>query len=181
MSATSQLFEDEGGFFTDWSVAGDVMDPYPEFVVKRQHSPVERIANLYGGSDSYQVYRHADVQRVLLDNETFSSSVLGELMGVIMGQKLILSMDEPEHRRHRALVSTAFRNKTLAKWEETLVRSVVDELIDRFEGRGRADLVREFTFSFPVQVIARILGLPNEDHYKFQNWSLAIIGVGANF
>jgi len=181
MSTASELFEDEGGFFTDWSVAGDVRDPYPEFVGKREHSPVERIANMYGGSDSYQVYRHPDVQRVLLDNETFSSSILGELMGVIMGKKLILSMDEPEHRRHRALVSTAFRNKTLAKWEETLVRSVVDELIDRFEGRGRADLVREFTFTFPVQVIARILGLPNEDHYQFQKWSLAIIGVGANY
>jgi cytochrome P450 len=181
MSATSQLFEDEGGFFTDWSVAGDVRDPYPEFVEKRRDSPVECIPNLYGGAASYQVYRHPDVQQVLLDNETFSSSVLGELMGIIMGQKLILSMDEPEHRRHRALVSTAFRNKTLAKWEETLVQSVVDELIDRFEGRGRADLVREFTFFFPVQVIARILGLPGDDHYQFQKWSLAIIGAGANF
>ena len=181
MSASSQLFEDEGGFFTDWSVAGDVRDPYPEFIEKRQTSPVERIPSVYGGSDSFQVYRHPDVQRVLLDNETFSSLVIGELMGVIMGQKLILSMDEPEHRRHRALVSTAFRNKTLAKWEETLVRAVVDELIDRFVDRGRADLVREFTFTFPVQVIARILGLPNEDHYQFQRWSLAIIGVGADF
>jgi cytochrome P450 len=181
MSATSQLFEDEGGFFTDWSVAGDVRDPYPEFVEKRKHSPVERLPNLYGGADSFQVYRHPDVQRVLLDNETFSSSVLGELMGVIMGQKLILSMDEPEHRRHRALVSTAFRNKTLAKWEETLVQSVVDELIDRFADRGHADLVREFTFLFPVQVIARILGLPPTDHFQFQKWSLAIIGAGANF
>jgi cytochrome P450 len=181
MSATSQLFEDEGGFFTDWSVAGDIRDPYPEFVEKRKHSPVERLANLYGGADSYQVYRHPDVQRVLLDNETFSSSVLGDLMGIIMGQKLILSMDEPDHRRHRALVSTAFRNKTLAKWEETLVQSVVDELIDRFVDRGRADLVREFTFLFPVQVIARILGLPQSDHFQFQKWSLAIIGAGANF
>jgi cytochrome P450 len=181
MSANSKLFEDEGGFFTDWTVAGDVRDPYPEFVEKRRHSPVERIVNVYGGADSYQVYRHPDVQRVLLDNETFSSSVLGELMGVIMGQKLILSMDEPEHRRHRALVSTAFRNKTLAKWEETLVRAVVDELIDGFEDQGRADLVREFTFMFPVQVIARILGLPQEDQYQFQMWSLAIIGAGANF
>ena len=37
------------------------------------------------------------------------------------------------------------------------------ELIDRFAARGRAELVREFTFRFPVQVIAEILGVPPED------------------
>jgi cytochrome P450 len=180
VSATSKLSEDEGGFFTDWSVAGDVRDPYPEFAMKRQRTPVELITNDFGGS-SYQVYRHADVQRVLLDNEAFSSSILGEMMGIIMGAKVILAMDQPEHRRHRALVSTAFRSKILAKWEENLVLRVVDDLIDRFAERGRADLVREFTFLFPVQVIARILGLPSEDHYQFQKWSLAIIGVGSDW
>ena len=180
MSATAKLSEDEGGFFADWSVAGDVRNPYPEFARKRQTSPVELLAGDYGGT-SYQVYRHADVQKLLLDNETFSSSILGEMMGIIMGEKVILAMDEPEHKRHRALVSTAFRNKTLAKWEEGLVLRVVDDLIDRFADRGRADLVREFTFFFPVQVIARILGLPSEDHYQFQKWSLAIIGVGSNW
>jgi hypothetical protein len=37
------------------------------------------------------------------------------------------------------------------------VEVVVYELIDRLAPRGRADLVREFTFAFPVQVIARLM------------------------
>src|SRR5439155_23945598 len=61
---------------------------------------------------------------------------------------------------------------------DELLGAVVDELIDRFADRGRADLVREFTFPFPVMVIARILGLPREDYQKFQRWSIELISVG---
>jgi cytochrome P450 len=92
-------------------------------------------------------------------------------------------MDEPEHRHHRGLVAEAFRHKTLARWESELVTAVVDELIDAFVDRatGSAELVREFTFPFPVQVIARILGLPRSDYPRFQRWSLELISVGTDW
>lgn len=51
------------------------------------------------------------------------------------------------------------------------------ELIDRFAPRGRADLVREFTFAFPVQVIARLMGLPREDYVRFQQPSIELLSV----
>jgi cytochrome P450 len=97
-----------------------------------------------------------------------------------MGHKIILAMDEPEHHRHRALVSVAFRQKTLARWEESLVQQVVDGLIDRFLERGRAELVGEFTFLFPTMVIAGVLGLPTEDYRQFQEWAVGIITVHRN-
>ena len=97
--------------------------------------------------------------QVLRDNETFSSTVYEGIMGAVMG-RTILQMDEPEHRVHRALVCPTFRSKVLEQWEGDLVQRVVNELIDGFAGRGTADLVQELTFNFPVQVIARILGLP---------------------
>ena len=89
----------------------------------------------------------------------------------------MIAMDEPEHRAHRALVAPAFRPKLLARWEETLVRRVVDELIDPFASLGRADLVRRLTFAFPVRVIARILGLPERDSQRFQRWSIDLISI----
>ena len=52
--------------------------------------------------------------------------------------------------------------------------SVVNELVDTFIDEGRTDLVRSVTFNFPVQVIARILGLPREDYPKFQRWTLEL-------
>ena len=74
--------------------------------------------------------------------------------------RTILEMDEPEHRSIRALVAPSFRSKVLERWEEELVARVVNELVDGFVAEGRTDLVRSVTFNFPVQVIARILGLP---------------------
>ena len=58
---------------------------------------------------------------------------------------------------------------------------MVNELTDTFIERGQADLVREITFNFPVQVIARILGLPRVGLPEFQRWALEITSVAANF
>jgi len=170
-----------------------VRDPYPDLANARRTNPVERIdfgemgmgeddPNLPATTphDTYTVFSHELMQRVLLDNETFSSTAYAEIMGVLMGHT-ILEMDEPEHRHHRGLVAQAFREKTLARWEADLVRATVDELIDNFAGDGKAELVRQFTFPFPVRVIARILGLPKEDYVKFQRWSIELISVAGNW
>jgi cytochrome P450 len=126
------------------------------------------------------VVGHDDVMAVLRDHETYSSTVLAEIMGPMLGHTMI-AMDEPEHRAHRALVAPAFRPKLLARWEQDLVRRVVDELIDSFAPLGRADLVRCLTFAFPVRVIARILGLPERDAEQFQRWSLELISMVVNW
>jgi cytochrome P450 len=165
----------------DYSVAGDVRDPYPEFVSLREETPVVRHEPFVAdGFPMFVVYRHADVTKVLRDNATFSSSILRDVMGEVMGQKIILAMDEPEHYRHRALVSAAFRQRALARWEESLVTQVVNVLIDHFVDRGRANLVTEFTFPFPTKVIAGVLGLPGADYRRFQRWAVGIITSHGN-
>jgi cytochrome P450 len=174
---------DDAGFdgFDD-PVVGEVRDPYPDFSHLREHSPVMRQESIYEGAPpSYIVYRHADVMRVLRDGETFSSSVIAEGMREVWGHKIIVGMDAPEHHRHRALVSVAFRQRTLARWEESLVRRVVDELIDQFIDHGRANLVSNYTFPFPAKVIAGVLGLPEEDYRQFQRWAVGIINVSRDW
>lgn len=115
-------------------------------------------------------------EQVLTDPETYSSEIYEMIMGPVMGRTL-LQMDGAEHRANRVLVSPAFRSKLLKRWETELVQVVVDELIDAFADRGRADLVREFTFAFPVQVIARLLGLPRADYPRFQRLSIQLLNV----
>jgi len=74
-------------------------------------------------------------------------------------------------------VSPSFRAALPERWRTELVQVVVHELIDQFAPRGRAELVREFTFAFPVQVIARIMGLPREDYPRFQRLSIELLNV----
>jgi cytochrome P450 len=170
---------DELGLFDD-AVAGDIRDPYPELAEARRANPIQKLDSSLmpheEGQDVFFIYRHEDITQVLRDGETFSSAhIIDLIMGPIMGEHIMLGMDDPEHRRYRAIVSTAFRQKVLAQWEQELVVDVANELIDAFAGRGSADLVREFNFPFPTKVISGILGLPREDYRQFQRWTTAIL------
>ncbi|WP_038553212.1 cytochrome P450 [Nocardia nova] len=165
----------------DDDVAGDVRDPYPELAQARKQHPVQRLemSNMPHADDAavFFVYGYDDILEVLRDGASYSSAhIIDMLMGDIMGKHIILGMDDPEHRRYRALVSTAFRQKSLRDWERKLIEPVADELIGRFAERGHADLVKEFTFPFPTHVTAGMLGLPREDFRQFQRWSIAILG-----
>jgi cytochrome P450 len=170
------------GQFTN-TVAGDVRDPYPLLAEKRRTAPVEPVEMVgFDGSTtrSVNVYTYDLVAQVLRDNITYSSSTIRELMEIVMGPYVLVGMDEPEHKRHRGLVSVAFRHKSIADWEETAVRPIVHELVDRFADRGSAELVREFTFHFPVMVIAEILGIPHEEHEHFHELAVWVVNVAAN-
>src|SRR5262249_58873234 len=89
------------------------------------------------------VYRHEDVQQMLRDNETFSSSAVIAAFGPVLGEGVMLGMDEPIHGRLRSLVSKAFSQKSLARWQDELVGRIGNSLIDKFAANRKADLVKE--------------------------------------
>jgi cytochrome P450 len=171
------------------TVAGTIADPYPRFHELRRQSPVHLgMVDLGEGAPPPDPSRPTpvtvvgfdEVVHVLRDHETFSSAVYAEVVGPVMG-RTILEMDEPEHRSVRALVAPAFRSKVLERWQDDLVAVVVHDLVDAFAEQGHTDLVRSVTFNFPVQVIARILGLPRADYPQFQRWALEQTSVHANW
>lgn len=114
------------------------------------------------------------VQQILRDGQTYSSRLYALFMGPLMGHS-ILEMDEPEHHRYRGLIQQAFTRKAMTAWEADLVGPLCEQLIDEFAGRGRADLAREFTFWFPINVIAGLLGLPSRDLTRFHRLAVELI------
>lgn len=114
------------------------------------------------------------VQQILRDGQTYSSRLYTQFMGPLMGHS-ILEMDEPEHHRYRGLIQQAFTRKAMSTWEAELVGPLCEQLIDEFAGRGRADLAREFTFWFPINVIAGLLGLPSGDLTRFHRLAVELI------
>ncbi|HTR32469.1 MAG TPA: cytochrome P450 [Gaiellaceae bacterium] len=143
-------------------------------------NPFAEVSSGQVGDLGVTVLGFAEGQHVLTHPDTFSSSIYDQIMGPVMG-RTILELGGAEHRASRALVSPSFRSALLEGWRSELVEVVVDELIDRFSGRGHAELVREFTFAFPVQVIARILGLPRSDYPRFQRLSIELLNVVYNW
>jgi cytochrome P450 len=180
-----QLFDDldDFGSFDD-AVSGDVRDPYTGLAQMRRLTPVQRL-DVSGmpheaSKPVFMVYRHDEIAEVLGNHETFSSGIIVDVFGDVFGKRVMLGMDEPEHRRYRSLVSKAFTQKALARRQDELMKRVGNELIDRFAARGRAELVREFTFPFPTQIIAGLLGLPRADYPQFQRWSISLLSFTVN-
>ena len=171
--------------------AGRITDPYPDFVAMRAEgvskADVRQLLGLESDADLgfdegdvpplLTVSSYEGVQEVLRDGERFSSSGYVEVMGAVMGYT-ILMMDEPEHHTYRALIQQAFSRKAMEVWETELVAPIVDERIDTFIESGRAELVTELFFPFPVNVIAGLLGLPREDLPLFHRWTVELISVG---
>ncbi|MDR3656274.1 MAG: cytochrome P450 [Mycobacterium sp.] len=175
-----QLFDDleDFGAFDD-AVSGDVRDPYTELARLRREEPIQRL-DVSGmpheeSTPVFIVYRFEEAQQMLRDNETFSSAGVIAAFGPVLGERVMLGMDEPVHGRLRSLVSKAFSQKALARWEDELVGRVANSLIDGFAANGKADLVKEFTFDYPSQIIAGLLGLPEEDYPQFQRWSISLL------
>ena len=107
--------------------------------------------------------RSTRCQQVLRDGETFSSAGYARVMGPVMGHT-ILEMDEPEHHRYRvADPAGVHAARRWSAWEAELVGPVVDELHRRVRRpRAAPSSCASCTFPFPVNVIAGMLGLPDE-------------------
>ena len=167
--------------------AGSMRTPYPIFAELRKQGGIAIVnpAAMMGSGDAepatempdlYSAVSYDAVAEVLRDGKRFSSRGYEMVMGPVMGHT-ILEMDEPEHGRVRGLLQQAFTRKALESWERDLVRPVVNSLVDRFAARGRADLIRELTFPFPVSVIAGMMGLPEEEHEEFHRLAIELISV----
>ena len=163
-------------------------DPYPFFAHKRRESGVFRGTVMdYSKTpesllpkNEYSAVSFNAVNTVFRDGRVFSSKPYDKTIGLFMGPT-ILAMDGKKHREHRNLVSAAFKSRALACWEPEIVRPICDGLIDEFIETGTADLVRNYTFEFPTRVIARLLGLPDEDLPMFRKRAVELISYHVNY
>ncbi len=172
---------------------GTVANPYPIFAEQRHKAPVIEgglwkyffeasqaqplDAMPFQEVPVYTALSYDAVTQVLRSpGRPFSSQAYAKTMGVVMGHS-ILEMDEPEHAKYRTTLEQAFSKKAMERWERDVIRPTIGAHIDRFAGRGHADLVREFTFPYPVHVITGLLGLPEEDLVRFHRWAIELINV----
>ncbi len=162
------LLETFGGHFMS-----EVPDPYPVYARLRRDAPVKCLD--LPMAPAYLVTRYDDVVTVLKDAALFSSKANAKGIGLVMG-KTILEMDGKQHIQHRNIVSMNFVPKALKGELPPRIASIAHEMIDRFARDGHADLVAQFTRTFPLHVIAHMIGVPIEDYETFKRWSLDVIG-----
>jgi cytochrome P450 len=97
-----------------------------------------------------------------------------------MGEATILSMDDPEHKQHRDLVSAGFFTRGLDSWTAESIPNITHQLLDDLpKAGGNVDLVSAFTYPLPIQVIVGLLGAPREDWPKLLPLVDAIVNISA--
>ena len=86
----------------------------------------------------------------------------------------MISMDPPEHNRYRRLVSPGFTTPRLQSIEDR-VRGRVVAILDRLGGKRECEFVTEAAAELPIQVLAELLDVPQEDRLKLFDWSNSLI------
>jgi cytochrome P450 len=136
--------------------------PYPMFRRMRDEAPLYR-------NEQYEFWALArldDVARVLTDRVTFSSAKGGVYQiasaGVEMPPGLFIFEDPPLHTIHRKLVSRLFTPRAVSTIEGR-VRKLFEDAAEALLGRDGFDLVRDYAYMLPIQVIGMLLGLPDSD------------------
>lgn len=151
-----------------------VPDPYPVYRRLRSERPVVVLDSQLGRSAL--VSRYDDVCAALKDAATYSSRGNARGIGLVMG-RTILEMEGKEHLRQRRLVTPAFSPRALREGLEEAVDRTVQQMVDGFANDGKADLVAQFTFTFPLRVMAHVMSLPIDDFEQFHHWALDLISI----
>src|SRR5437879_407611 len=90
---------------------------------------------------------------------------------------LMLTMDPPEHTRYRKLVNKGFTPRMINALE-TQIRETTARIIDEAVAKGEVDFVIDVAAELPLQVIADLLGVPQEDRHQLFTWSNQMIAGG---
>jgi cytochrome P450 len=77
-----------------------------------------------------------------------------------------LQIDPPDHKTYRRILDPLFSPRQMALLEEPIT-GLVNDLLDRFEGRDEIDFAKDFSIPFPSQVFLTLLGLPLEELPRF--------------
>ncbi|WEH18364.1 cytochrome P450 [Streptomyces sp. VNUA24] len=163
--------------------------PLPEFAELRRTEPVHWIPQapgIAGFADEgyWAVTRHADVKYVSTHPELFSSTVNTAIIrfnehierDAIDAQRLILlNMDPPEHTRVRQIVQRVFTPRAIRALEDNLRHRALTIAREAGAHAGPFDFVTEVACELPLQAIAELIGIPQEDRIRIFEWSNRMI------
>lgn len=141
-------------------------EPHEMYVDLVQRCPVR---DLGGGSyalgamaDILYVNKHPDVEQ--------GSKYLGSDKPAIP-----LGLDGEEHRKYRRLLDPVFSAKRVAPLSDQ-VRTLANQMIDGFIGRGEVDAYAEWCEPLPSMIFLSIMGLPTEDLKNFLHFKNLTLG-----
>ncbi|MCW2857313.1 MAG: hypothetical protein JWR52_2928 [Marmoricola sp.] len=159
--------------------------PLQEFLEIRATSPVfwvEQAPEARAGfldTGFWAITKHADILAISKNSKEFSANENGviirfgpdmtreqvELQGV-----MLVNQDPPDHTKLRQTISRGFTPRSINALHEVLIERA-NKIVDDALAKGEGDFVFEVAAELPLQAIAELLGVPQEDRRKLFDWS----------
>jgi len=174
--------------FTDPDIYAQRL-PVAELAEMRRVAPIwwnEQPTGLGGFDDGgyWVVTRHKDVKEVSRRSDVFSSQEKTALPRykegsvaeqIDRGKFVLLNMDAPHHTHLRKIISRMFTPRAVELLREELgVRA--RQIVQEAAAVGSGDFVEQVSCELPLQAIAGLMGVPQEDRKKLFDWSNQMVG-----
>jgi len=160
--------------------------PHEELLTLRRTAPVsfvEQSPDARAGFPEHRGYwavsKHADVAAISKDQANFSTNLNGVIIrfapdmdreGVENTRYLLINHDAPDHTKLRQIVSRAFTPRAIAQLHDDLQHRA-REIVEAAVARGEGNFVEDVAAELPLQAIAGLLGVPQEDRGRLFAWS----------
>jgi cytochrome P450 len=133
------------------------------------------------GPGFWGVLRHAEIKQVMRDPATYSSYARATQISdppndtaLDFTRQMMLNQDPPRHSRLRRMLASAFTPKAIARLEDRITLWA-RELVDRVADDGHCDFA-ELAADLPLQTLAEVFGVPQQDRWLMYDWSNRVIG-----
>jgi cholest-4-en-3-one 26-monooxygenase len=174
----------------------DLTDPdlYAERVPHEELAELRRAAPVWwnpqpsdmGFNDDgfWAVTRHRDVVAISRDSDTFSSfentAIVRFASGstreqIEMQRVIMLNIDPPHHTKVRGIVSRGFTPRAINGLRDVL-SDRASKIVQDALANGTGDFVTDVACELPLQAIAELIGVPQEDRHKLFGWSNDMVG-----
>ena len=167
----------------------------------RREDPVAWCPELDGGRGFWSVTKYDDIQFVSKNPKLFSSDrVHGGItfetaetrrirkisrsegvqdkfkdLNILEAGDSMIQMDPPIHTMHRRMVAPGFSPKRLLNLSPQIRKRCVD-ILTQISGKGECEFISSVAAELPIQMLAELFGVDQEDRTKLLGWSNVIIG-----
>jgi len=141
--------------------------------------PPESRAGFDGTTGFWAISKHADVSAVSRNSKDFSSQENGAIIRfapdmtreqVELQSIMVINQDPPDHTKLRQIISRGFTPRSINGLHDVL-QERADAIVDDAIAKGSGDFVSEVAAELPLQAIADLIGVPQEDRRKLFDWS----------
>ncbi|HEY6598963.1 MAG TPA: cytochrome P450 [Pseudomonadales bacterium] len=179
----------------------DLAKPHAIFTQLRRDEPVAWCPEPWGGPGFWSITKYDDIHAISKMPQIFSSDArLGGItlpdpqmiatrqgmtleqlmqrdpnMSQFEGGRSMIMMDPPEHVQHRRMVAPGFTPQRLDALAPK-IRARAQIILDGLKDRSECEFISSVAAELPVQMLAELFGVPQEDRHKLFQWSNIIIG-----